>query len=310
MSERDDVAFLCLGAMGGPMAGHLARAGHRIAVWNRTRSRAEAFVAEHGGRAATSPADAARGARFVFCCTGDDDALRVLALGPQGAFDGLAAGALFVDHTTASPGLARELARTGAARGVAVLDAPVSGGEEGAQRGALTLMAGGDAADFARAEPLFSAYAKSATLMGPHGAGQLTKLVNQVCIAGVVEGLAEGLHFARSAGLDVGRVIDVVSQGAAGSWQMTNRARTMAEGRFDFGFAVDWMRKDLGFALAEARANGARLPLVALVDQLYAELQARGGGRLDTSSLITLLDGAPRSAPEPAPGRVREASGR
>jgi 3-hydroxyisobutyrate dehydrogenase-like beta-hydroxyacid dehydrogenase len=310
MGEGGDVAFLCLGAMGRPMAGHLARAGHRIAVWNRTRSRAEAFVAEHGGRAAASPADAARGARFVYCCTADDDALRALALGPDGAFQGLAARALFVDHTTASPGLARELARAGAERGIAVLDAPVSGGEEGARRGALTIMAGGDADDFARAEPLLSAYAKSATLMGPHGAGQLTKLVNQICIAGVVEGLAEGLHFAGRAGLDLARVIDVVSQGAAGSWQMTNRARTMAEGRFDFGFAVDWMRKDLGFALAEARANGARLPQTALVDQLYAELQARGRGRLDTSSLITLLDGAPGSPPDRAPGRARGASGR
>jgi 3-hydroxyisobutyrate dehydrogenase-like beta-hydroxyacid dehydrogenase len=286
----ESVAFLCLGAMGGPMAGHLARAGHAVTVWNRTRSRAEAWLAEHGGRAAATPAEAARGARFVFCCTGDDEALRAVALGPEGAFAGLGAGALFVDHTTASPGLARELARVGAARGAAVLDAPVSGGEEGARRGALTIMAGGNAADFARAEPLLAAYATSATLMGPHGAGQLTKLVNQICIAGVLAGLAEGLHFARRAGLDPVRVVDVVSRGAAGSWQMTNRAHTMAEGRFDFGFAVDWMRKDLGFALAEARRSGARLPATALVDQLYAELQARGRGRLDTSSLITLFD--------------------
>ncbi len=272
------------------MAGHLARAGHTLGVWNRTRSRAEAWVAEHGGRVGATPAEAARGACFVFCCTGDDAALRAVALGPDGALAGLAAGALFVDHTTASPGLARELAGAGAERGIAVLDAPVSGGEEGARRGVLTIMVGGDARDFARAEPLIACYAKSATLMGPHGSGQLTKLVNQICIAGVVEGLAEGLHFARRAGLDVRRVIDVISQGAAGSWQMTNRAASMIEGRFDFGFAVDWMRKDLGFALAEARTSGARLPLTALVDQLYAELQARGRGRLDTSSLITLLD--------------------
>jgi 3-hydroxyisobutyrate dehydrogenase-like beta-hydroxyacid dehydrogenase len=272
------------------MAGHLARAGHLVSVWNRTRARAERFAAEHGARAAATPAEAARGADFVFCCTGDDAALGAVALGPEGALAGLAAGSLFVDHTTASPGLARELAREGAGRGIGVLDAPVSGGVEGARRGALTVMAGGEASDFARAGPLLACYAQSATLLGPPGAGQLTKLVNQICIAGVVEGLAEGLHFARRAGLDLARVIEVVSQGAAGSWQMTNRAQTMAEGRFDFGFAVDWMRKDLGIALAEARASGARLPLTALVDQLYAELQARGRGRLDTSSLITLLD--------------------
>jgi 3-hydroxyisobutyrate dehydrogenase-like beta-hydroxyacid dehydrogenase len=288
VAER--VAFLCLGAMGAPMAGHLARAGHRLAVWNRTRARSERFAEEHGARVAATPAEAARGADFVFCCTGDDAALRAVALGPEGALAGLAAGSLLVDHTTASPGLARELAREAASRGVGFLDAPVSGGVEGAQRGTLTVMAGGEARDFARGEPLLACYAKSATLLGPHGAGQLTKLVNQICIAGVVEGLAEGLHFARRAGLDLERVIGVVSQGAAGSWQLTNRARSMAEGRFDFGFAVDWMRKDLGFALAEARASGARLPLTALVDQLYAELQARGRGRFDTSSLITLLD--------------------
>jgi 3-hydroxyisobutyrate dehydrogenase len=285
-----DVAFLCLGAMGAPMAGHLARAGHAVAVWNRDRAKADAWVAAHGGRAATSPADAARGAAVVFACTGDDAALRAITLGETGAFAGLARDTVFVDHTTVSATVTRELAAAAAARGIAFVDAPVSGGEEGAKRGQLTVMAGGDAAAFARVEPLLACYAKKAVRIGASGAGQLTKMVNQICIAGVVEGLAEGLHFAERAGLDLRAVFDVIASGAAGSWQMANRAPTMIERRFDFGFAVDWMRKDLGIALAEAERCGAELPVAALVDRLYAELQARGAGRLDTSSLITLRD--------------------
>jgi 3-hydroxyisobutyrate dehydrogenase len=288
MSEN--VAFLCLGAMGYPMAGHLARAGHAVVVYNRTRAVAERWAEEHPGRVASTPAEAARGASFVFACTGDDAALREITLGGQGAFAQLEPGAVFVDHTTASPDLARELARAGGERGLLVLDAPVSGGEEGARRGELTVMAGGDEAAFDLARPLVDAYARTFARLGPAGCGQLAKLVNQLCIAGVVQGLAEGLHFARRAGLDAARVVEVISQGAAGSWQMEHRAGTMIEGRYDFGFAVDWMRKDLGFALDEARRNGARLPLAALVDQFYAAVQARGGARLDTSSLLTLLE--------------------
>jgi 3-hydroxyisobutyrate dehydrogenase len=286
----ENVAFLCLGAMGYPMAGHLARRGHTVQVYNRTRAVAERWAEEHSGRIASSPADAARGARFVFACTGDDAALREITLGPEGAFAELEPGAVFVDHTTASPDLARELARVGGERGLLVMDAPVSGGEEGARRGELTVMAGGDEAAFERARPLVDAYARTFARLGSAGCGQLAKLVNQLCIAGVVQGLAEGLHFARCAGLDAARVVEVISQGAAGSWQMEHRAGTMIEGRYDFGFAVDWMRKDLGFALDEARRNGARLPVAALVDQFYAAVQARGGARLDTSSLLTLLE--------------------
>jgi 3-hydroxyisobutyrate dehydrogenase len=286
----ETLAFLCLGAMGAPMAARLARAGHPLRVWNRTRERAERFAAEHGAAVAPTPAEAARGARAVLSCTGDDDALRSITLGPEGAFAALEPGALFVDHTTASPGLAVELARAGEGRGLLVLDAPVSGGVEGARCGALTVMAGGSEEAFGRARPLLAAYAATAARVGPAGSGQLAKLVNQICIAGVLQGLAEGLHFARRAGLEASRVVEVISKGAAGSWQMEHRSASMLEGRFDFGFAVDWMRKDLGFALAEARRRGARLPLTALVDQLYALVQARGGGRLDTSSLITLLD--------------------
>jgi 3-hydroxyisobutyrate dehydrogenase-like beta-hydroxyacid dehydrogenase len=283
------------------MAGHLARAGHPLAVWNRTREKADAFVAAHGTasgaagaaarvRAAATPADAARGAAVVFCCTGEDAALRETVLGADGAFLGMSPGAVFVDHTTASAEIARTLADEAKARGLDFLDAPVSGGEDGAKRGALTIMAGGDEAAFARVRPVLAAYAKKAEWMGPAGAGQLTKMVNQICIAGLVEALAEGLSFARRAGLDPAQVVDVISQGAAQSWQMENRAATMIEGRFDFGFAVDWMRKDLGLVLGEARRNGARLPVAALVDQLYAAVQARGGGRWDTSSLLTLLE--------------------
>jgi len=271
------------------MAGHLARAGHEVAVYNRTAAKAKHFVAEHGGRAATTPAEAARDARFVFSCVGNDDDVRAVISGPGGALGALQRGAVLVDHSTTSATLARELEAEAATRDVAFLDAPVSGGQAGAENGTLTVMAGGDAGAFARTQPLLAAYARSACLLGPSGHGQLAKMVNQVCIAGVLEGLAEGLEFARAVGLDARAVVDVISKGAAQSWQMENRAATMLEGRFDFGFAVDWMRKDLGIALDEARRSGASLPVTALVDQLYAEVQALGGGRWDTSSLIARL---------------------
>ena len=286
-SER--VAFLCLGAMGAPMAGHLARAGHDVTVYNRTASRAEAWVAEHGGRAAKTPAAAADGARFVFACTGADADLRAITLGEAGAFGALAPGAVFVDHTTASPAIARELEAAAAARGGRFLDAPVSGGQDGAKRGALTVMVGGAADALELASPLLAAYARNVTWMGPAGAGQLTKLVNQICLAGLIQSLAEGLAFAEQAGLDPRRVVEVISQGAAQSWQMDHRAASMIESRFDFGFAVDWMRKDLALALAEAARCGAELPVAELVDGFYAELQRAGGGRLDSSSLMTRL---------------------
>lgn len=292
MSEA--VAFLCLGRMGAPMAAHLAKAGHELTVYNRTAARAEAFVAAHGGRLARTPAEAARGARFVFACTGADDDLLAIALGEAGALGAMARGSVFVDHTTASAELARALAARAAERGVAFLDAPVSGGEDGARRGVLTVMVGGAPEAFARAEPLLACYARQATWMGASGAGQLTKMVNQICIAGLVQALSEGLAFAERVGLEPARVVEVISKGAAQSWQMDHRAATMVEGRFDFGFAVDWMRKDLAMALAEARRAGARLPVTALVDQLYAAVQARGGGRLDTSSLIALLRDPPQ----------------
>ena len=292
-----DVAFLCLGTMGYPMAGHLAAAGHATRVWNRTAARAEAWRAEHATTApragADTPAAVARGASLVFLCAGNDDDVRAVALGAEGALAGCAAGSLLVDHTTTSAELARELAAACTERGVGFLDAPVSGGEDGARRGALTVMVGGAPADFARAEPVIAAYAKRCVHMGPVGNGQLTKMVNQICIAGLLQGLSEGLAFAERAGLDTGldpsRVVEVISQGAAQSWQMDHRAATMLADRFDFGFAVDWMRKDLGIALAEAARNGARLPVAELVDGFYAELQAAGGGRLDTSSLIRRL---------------------
>jgi 3-hydroxyisobutyrate dehydrogenase len=289
-ASGERLAFLCLGAMGAPMAGHLARAGHAVVVWNRDAARAARWTAEHGGRAASTPAEAARDAAVVFACTGDDAALRAITLGTDGAFAGIARGAVFVDHTTVSATVTRALAAEAASRGVAFVDAPVSGGEEGAKRGQLTVMAGGDAAAFARVEPLLACYAKKAVRLGDSGSGQLAKMVNQICIAGLVEALAEGLHFAERAGLDPRAVFDVISAGAAGSWQMANRTPTMIERRFDFGFAVDWMRKDLGIALEEARRRGAQLPVTALVDQLYAELQARGDGRLDTSSLVARFD--------------------
>ena len=284
------VAFLGLGVMGGPMAGHLAAKGHEVAVYNRTAAKAEAWVAKHGGAARKSPREAAAGRTIVFACVGNDDDLRAVASGPDGALAGMAKGAVFVDHTTASAEVARELAAQAQALGIGFVDAPVSGGQAGAENGALTIMCGGEAAHYAQAEPVMAAYAKACRLMGPAGSGQLTKMVNQICIAGLVQGLSEGIAFAQKAGLDASEVIAAISKGAAQSWQMENRHRTMIEGKFEFGFAVDWMRKDLGICLAEARRNGAQLPATALVDQFYAQVQKRGGRRWDTSSLITLLD--------------------
>ena len=282
-------AFLGLGVMGHPRAGHLARAGHVVTVYNRTARKAQAWAAEYGGAAAATPALAAHEAEFVFACVGNDDDLRAVALSADGAFAGMSPGAVFVDHTTASAEVARELHREAAARGLHFVDAPVSGGQAGAVNGTLTVMCGGDAAPFEAMRPMALAYARAVTLLGASGAGQLAKMVNQVAIAGLVQGLAEALAFGQRAGLDMAQVLDVISKGAAQSWQMDNRGKTMLEGRFDFGFAVDWMRKDLGLVLAEARRNGAQLPVTALVDQLYAELQAAGGGRWDTSSLLRRL---------------------
>ena len=287
MGQR--VAFLGLGVMGYPMAGHLARAGHHVTVYNRTAEKARQWVGEFGGVAAASPREAARDAAFVMMCVGNDDDVRAVALGESGALAGMVEGTILIDHTTASAEVARELHAAAAARRVGFLDAPVSGGQAGAESGTLTVMVGGDAEPYAKAEPILDAYARAVTLMGSAGAGQLTKMVNQICVAGVIQGLAEGLDFAERAGLDPLRVLDVISKGAATSWQMENRGRTMVADRFDFGFAVDWMRKDLCICLAEARANGAALPVIALIDQFYARIQARGGGRWDTSSLIRLL---------------------
>ncbi len=284
------VAFLGLGVMGYPMAGHLARAGHEVTVYNRTAEKAARWQAEYGGRTASTPKEAVSGASAVFACVGADNDVRAVALGPDGAFEAMEAGSVFVDHTTASADLARDLDREARARGLQALDAPVSGGQAGAEGGTLTVMAGGEAGAFEAVRPMIDCYARMARLIGPAGSGQLTKMVNQICIAGVVQGLAEGLHFAKAAGLPVGEVVDVISKGAAQSWQMENRAATMDEDKFDFGFAVDWMRKDLGICLAEARRNGARLPLTALVDQFYADVQRMGGGRWDTSSLIARLE--------------------
>jgi 3-hydroxyisobutyrate dehydrogenase-like beta-hydroxyacid dehydrogenase len=289
----EKVAFLGLGVMGFPMAGHLARAGYAVTVYNRTARKAADWAGKYGGTAAPTPADAAKDAALVFACVGNDDDLRAVTLGADGAFVGMApnenGGAIFVDHTTASADIARELAQAAQARGLGFLDAPVSGGQAGAENGQLTVMVGGDPATFAKAEAAMKAYGKAVTLMGPAGSGQLAKMVNQICIAGLVQGLSEGVAFAQKAGLDVEKLLGVISKGAAQSWQMENRGMTMAAGKFDFGFAVDWMRKDLGICLAEARRNGARLPVAALVDQFYAEVQAAGGGRWDTSSLIHLL---------------------
>ena len=283
------VSFVGLGVMGYPMAGHLAAAGHQVRVYNRTRARAEAWLGEHQGKAVATPREAAEGAELVFMCVGNDDDVRQVALGRHGVLAGAAKGAVVVDHTTASALLAEELASVAAETGVGFLDAPVSGGQAGAENGQLTVMAGGAAEDFERARPVIDAYAKSVKLMGGVGCGQLTKMVNQVCIAGVLQGLAEGIHFAEKAGLDVDAVVDVISKGAAQSWQMDNRAATMARREFDFGFAVDWMRKDLDMTLAAARRFGARMPLAALVDQFYADVQAMGGRRWDTSSLVERL---------------------
>lgn len=283
------VAFLGLGVMGYPMAGHLARAGHAVTVYNRSAAKAAQWVAEYGHASAPTPAAAAAGADFVFCCVGNDDDLRSVVLGDAGAFAGMAPGAVFVDHTTASAEVARELNTAAIARGLAFIDAPVSGGNLGAINGTLTVMCGGDAAAFEAARPVALAYAKAITRLGASGAGQLAKMVNQVAIAGLVQALAEAIAFGEKAGLDMAAVLGVIGQGAAQSWQMDQRGPTMIEGRFDFGFAVDWMRKDLGLVLDEARRNGARLPVTALVDQFYADLQAAGGHRLDTSSLVKRL---------------------
>jgi 3-hydroxyisobutyrate dehydrogenase len=284
------VAFLGLGVMGFPMARHLASKGHDVTVYNRTFAKAEAWVKAHGGKAARTPAEAARGQDFVFCCVGNDNDLRAVTTGTDGAFATMAGGTVFVDHTTASANVARELGAAAAAAGFAFIDAPVSGGQAGAENGVLTVMCGGDAAAYARAEPVIMSFARACRLLGPTGAGQLTKMVNQICIAGLVQGLSEGVHFGRKAGLDMEAVLDVISKGAAGSWQMENRGKTMNQLKFDFGFAVDWMRKDLGICLDEARHNGAKLPVTALVDQFYGDVQEMGGHRWDTSSLVARLE--------------------
>lgn len=287
--EPRRVAFLGLGVMGYPMAGHLARAGHLVTVYNRSGEKAARWAAEYGGSAAPTPAEAARDAELVFACVGNDDDLRAVATGEQGAFAGMRAGTAFIDHTTASAHVARELDAQARARGLGFIDAPVSGGQAGAVNGVLTVMCGGEPTTFERARPVAMAFSRAFTLLGPSGSGQLAKMVNQICIAGLVQGLSEGIHFGMSAGLDMKQVIEVIGKGAAQSWQMDNRGGTMVEGRFDFGFAVDWMRKDLGLCLDEAKRNGAVLPVTALVDQFYADVQAMGGGRQDTSSLIRRL---------------------
>ena len=284
-----EVAFLGLGVMGYPMAEHLARVGHTVVVYNRTAAKASAWVGGHGGASAATPREAAAGRDLVLACVGNDDDLRSVVLGPDGAFAGMKPGAVFVDHTTASADVARELHAQASRLGLGFVDAPVSGGQAGAVNGALTIMCGGEESDFAKAEPIMAAYAKSCRRMGGPGAGQLTKMVNQICIAGLVQGLSEGLHFAARAGLDRQLVVDVISKGAAQSWQMDNRHKTMIADKFDFGFAVDWMRKDLAICLDEARRNGATLPVAALVDQFYSDVQAMDGGRWDTSSLIARL---------------------
>jgi len=285
------IAFLGLGVMGAPMARHLAKAGHEVRVYNRTTSKAERWVAENGGAWAPTPGQAAQGCDFVFCCVGADNDLREVTIGPDGAFHAMAEGSLFVDHTTVSAQVSRELEAEARAKGIGFLDAPVSGGQAGAENGKLTIMVGGDAEQFKRAEPVMQAYAQRIGLMGPSGSGQLTKMVNQICIAGIVQGLSEALNFAMTAGLDPRAVVEVISKGAAQSWQMENRSSTMVDGQFDFGFAVDWMRKDLGLVLDEARRIGAPLPVTALVDQFYADVQKMGGGRQDTSSLIRRFRG-------------------
>ncbi len=290
------VAFIGLGVMGGPMARHLLRAGHDVTVYNRTASKAQAWVKENAagdatsrGRSAPTPREAAKGAEIVFCCVGNDDDLRSVVLGPDGAFAGMSKGAVFVDHTTASANIARELGKAAADAGIGFIDAPVSGGQAGAENGQLTVMCGGDQAVFDRIRPAAMAFSRACTLIGPSGSGQLAKMVNQICIAGLVQGLSEGINFGLASGLDMKLVLEVIGKGAAQSWQMDNRGKTMVDDQFEFGFAVDWMRKDLGICLEEAKRNGARLPVTALVDQFYAQVQARGGNRWDTSSLMHLL---------------------
>jgi 3-hydroxyisobutyrate dehydrogenase len=284
------VTFLCLGVMGYPMAGHLVKAGHQVTVYNRSASKSEAFCAEFSGaKRAMTPKDAAAGADIVFCCAGNDDDLRSVVLGEQGALAGMKPGAIFVDHTTASADVARELYAAARAKGLHFVDAPVSGGQAGAQNGMLTVMCGGDQAAFDAAKPAAMAFSRAFTRMGEAGAGQLTKMVNQIAIAGLVQGLSEAIAFGQKAGLDMNLVLDVIGKGAAQSWQMDNRGKTMVADKFDFGFAVDWMRKDLGLVLDEAKRNGAKLPVTALVDQFYADVQSMGGQRWDTSSLIKRL---------------------
>jgi 3-hydroxyisobutyrate dehydrogenase len=283
------VAFIGLGVMGSPMAGHLAKKGFAVTVFNRTRAKAEAWIAKHGGALGETPAQAASGADFVFTCVGNDDDLRQMVSAPGGAFQGMKGGSVLVDHTTASAEVARELAAMGKSKGIEFIDAPVSGGQARAENGKLTVMAGGDPAAFENARPLLEAYAQRAALMGPSGSGQLAKMANQILLAGCIQGLAEGMAFAVKAGLDIPALVAVMSKGGAQSWQLEHRAETMTQGKFDFGFAVDWMRKDLGMCLFEARKMGVGLPVTALVDQFYARVQQRGGGRWDTSSLIDLL---------------------
>ena len=289
VSAPRQVAFLGLGVMGLPMAGHLAKAGHQVTVYNRNAQKAQAWVEEFGGRACATPREAAIGAEIVFSCVGNDDDLRSVVLGDQGAFAGMQAGATYVDHTTASASVAREMYAVAKGKSLKFIDAPVSGGQAGAINGMLTVMCGGDAADFAHVRDVIAVMARAVTLVGPVGAGQLAKMVNQICIAGVVQGLSEGIAFGQAAGLDMKQVLDVINKGAAQSWQMENRGNTMVDDQFEFGFAVDWMRKDLGLAMDEARRNGARVPVTALVDQFYADVQQMGGSRWDTSSLIKRL---------------------
>ncbi|MBJ6371569.1 NAD(P)-dependent oxidoreductase [Sedimentitalea arenosa] len=283
------LAFLGLGVMGYPMAGHLQKAGHEVTVYNRTAAKASAWVDQHGGASASTPREAAQGAEFVMACVGNDDDLRSVCLGDDGAFAGMAAGAIFVDHTTVSAKVTRELGEAAGALDISFVDAPISGGQAGAENGALSVMCGGDAQAYAKAEPIIDAYARICRRIGDSGAGQMTKMCNQIAIAGLVQGLSEALHFADKAGLDGRAVVEVISQGAAGSWQMSNRYETMLDDKFDHGFAVDWMRKDLGICLEAADETGAALPVTALVDQFYKEVQAMGGGRWDTSSLIKRL---------------------
>ncbi len=283
-------AFIGLGVMGYPMAGHLKKAGHQVTIYNRTASKAEQWVQEFGGMKASTPADAAKEADFVMACVGNDDDLREITCGTNGAFSGMSQGSVFIDHTTVSAKVTRELSENAAEQGFSFLDAPISGGQAGAENGMLTVMVGGDPAAFERAQPVMDAYSRMIKLLGPSGYGQMTKMVNQICIAGLVQGLSEGIHFAKAVGLDVEAVIETISKGAAQSWQMENRYKTMNEGEYNHGFAVDWMRKDLGITLEEARSNGAHLPVTALVDQFYSEIQAMGGRRWDTSSLLVRLE--------------------